>query len=120
MGGFTHYEWKSGENQNVCDKDRRSFLFSLDNFEQYVPQAGKHLIYRIKEYRPLFGGGVPDLELDDQCDKGDNHGKFPTAYNRANGDKLQKNQETSQRFTGATINSYFKVPEYEVFKVTFK
>ena len=40
IGGFTHYPWKSPAHfeEEVKDKARKAFIFSLDMKEKYVPQ----------------------------------------------------------------------------------
>ena len=84
-----------------------------------MPQINSGLIYRNSQYGPLFGGTSPDLGISDDCNKGTNHGSFPTSYNLASGDKLQTGKESYKRFTGAADNINFKIVEYEVFKVIY-
>ena len=44
IGGFTHYPWGFGSGK-FDDFSKKSFLFSLDRKEKYVPQSKNHLIY---------------------------------------------------------------------------
>ena len=68
FGGYTHYPWKSIDSwgEYVHDSGRKTFLFSLDNEEKYVPQGNKHLILNLDVYGPTFGSGN-DFCIVDRC-----------------------------------------------------
>ena len=86
--------------------------------EKFIPISNE-LLYNSDSYGPAFGktsGG--DIFILDDCNiKKNSFCNFPSGYNRASGNKLVKNQESFKLFCGATDNYYFKVVEYEVFKV---
>ena len=58
IGGYTHYPWTSPPDWDfVRDEGRRSFIFSLDMMEIFVPQQDKFLICCNGAYGPGFGSG---------------------------------------------------------------
>ena len=76
IGGFTPYEWNTSGNW-VNDSGRKSFLFSLDEKEKYVPQSGDYLIGCNSSYGPTFGGGH-DLCICDACNTSNSsYASFP-------------------------------------------
>ena len=66
VGGFTHYAWKSANNENVCDGEKKSFIFSLNLMEKFSPVSGKNLLCLRKDWGPMFGYNG-DLWIADQC-----------------------------------------------------
>ena len=92
IGGFTHYPWKAHQTgEAVCDSGRKSFLFSLDTMEKYVPQSDNDLIFCHAKYGPTFGKGN-DLYIADSC-WGSNlsYTNFPSTYNREGETKWELN-----------------------------
>ena len=121
IGGFTHYPWLPGNTGNVYDAGRRAFVFSVDMKEKFVPQRDGYLICNWDNYGPIFGGATGcDILVADGCNNNKNSfGYFPSNYNRAGGDKLERNQDSYRMFSGAREGYYFRVVEYEVFKVWY-
>ena len=121
IGGFTHYPWLPGHAGHTKDAGRRAFIFSVDMKEKFVPQGDDYLIYNHDSDGPYFGGGTGcDIYISDGCSNNrSSHGNFPSVYNRAGGDKLQKNQDSYRMFSGATSGYQYRVVEYEVFKVWY-
>ena len=121
IGGFNRYQWSSppkGEAFN--DPNKRTFIFSLDMKEKFVPQGNK-ILHLQKDCGPIFGSGPPDIIILDQCHNHSNSmASFPTCYNREEENKLKKNKESFSLFSGATENANFKILEYEVFTVHYK
>ena len=101
IGGYTHYPWTSARSGEwVKDSGRRAFLFSLDMREKFVPQGDDHLIWRGREFGPLFGNGC-DIRIYDGCNRNSNsYASFPKTYNRANEKKLERNNDTYRMFSG--------------------
>ena len=116
IGGFTHYPWTSSQNgEFVNDASRRSFVFSLDLKEKFIPQQDNKLIYRDRRYGPIMGD---DIGISDECNKNSSSkAYFPNVYNRAGHAKIERNQNSYQMFSGATNGYGFRVSEYEIFKV---
>ena len=108
FGGYTHYPWDSNSGW-VSDNSRRTYIFSMDMREKFVPQENQNLICRNKSYGPMFGGGH-DIFIYDECNSNSNsHAEFPNTYNREGENKLKKTQENSRIFSGG---KGFKVVEY--------
>ena len=89
--------------------------------EKFAPISNE-LIYNYDSHGPAFGkNGGGDLFISDDCNnKKYSFCCFPSGYNRASGNKLVRNQESYKLFSGATDNYYFRVVDYEVFKVWYK
>ena len=120
IGGYTHYPWKSvgGDGERVNHSGRRAFLFSLDMREKFVPQGDYHLVNRLSNYGPVFGGGA-DICISDGCNNNsESLANFPWSYNRAGGNKLAHSKETYRLFSGGD-NYNFRVVEYDVFKLWY-
>ena len=101
IGGYTHYPWDQSGSY-LSDSCMRTFMFSLDLKEKYVPKDGSNLIYRHSSYGPTFGDGH-DLNLTDSCSSNNSsYANFPFRYNRAGESKIAKNRESYTNFSGAT------------------
>ena len=121
IGGFTHYPWLPGNAGPTKDAGRRAFVFSVDMKEKFVPQGDNYLICNYDSYGPTFGSSGWDIYIADDCSSNRNScGNFPSVYNRAGGDKLQQNQDSYRMFSGTTSGYYYRVVEYEVFKVWYQ
>ena len=117
IGGYTHYPWKSAGGESVHDSGRRAFLFSLNMGEKFVPQGDDCLINCCRGWGPCFGYGS-DMAISDGCNRKNSQANFPTTYNRAGGNKLDKKKDTFRMFSGGDT-CHFRVEEYEVFKLWF-
>jgi hypothetical protein len=118
IAGFSHYKWNAVSNGWVHDEGRKAFLLSLDSGEKYVPQNGQKLIFCNPSCGPRFGEGH-DLCIADDCDA-NSLANFPSTYNRKGTNKIVNSQQSYKDFSGATANKYFRVLEYEVFRVLFQ
>jgi hypothetical protein len=135
LAGYSHYTWNAvSSGSYVQDEGPQAFLLSLDQQEKYVPQRRQQLIYCSPSYGPTFGppifgeptfgppifrGGF-DLYIADGCNANrDSCANFPHTYNRE-GDKIKRNQQSYTDFCGAPSGKYFRVLEYEVFRVLFQ
>ena len=119
IGGFTHYPWLPGNKGSTNDAGRRTFIFSLDMREKFVPQNDNNLIFNYDSFGPTFGSGNCDIFIADECNNNNSFSYFPSTYNRVGEDKLARNQESNRMFSGAVKEYQFRVVEYEVFKVWF-
>ena len=118
MGGFPHYPWKSGDNENVCDKGKKSFIFSLTMMEKYNPVSEDNLLCLRKDWGPMFGY-KGDLWIADQCNSGKKSVvDFPMNYNR-DGVKIERGKKAHINFAGSESENV-NILEYEVFQVVFK
>ena len=116
IGGYTHYPWSS-EGGYLSDSSTRVFLFSLDLEEKYKPIRTDRLIYRKGNYGPCFGG---DICIVDDCDKNrSSYAMFPSSFNKEGPIKYPQNQESYHLFSGAKDGYYFKILEWEVFRIEF-
>ena len=69
------------------------------------------MIYRSSGYGPVFGGGH-DILISDGCNSNSNScANFPVSYNRAGGNKLERNNGTWRMFSGGDVYNY-RVVEY--------
>ena len=94
-------------------------MFSLDLKEKYIPIDGTNLTYRHRSFGPTFGDGH-DLYLADNCNiNTSSYANFPYCYNRAE-NKITRNQESYNIFSGAPSGYNFRVLEYEVFQVLYQ
>ena len=106
IGGYTHYPWLSGKPGSTNDAERRSFIFSVDMKEKFVPQGDNYLIFNWESHGPHFGYHGHDIYIADDCGNNRNsYGCFPSVYNRMGGNKLENNQNSYKMFIGAT-NGY--------------
>ena len=94
VGGFTHYPWLPGSTGWFSDAGRRTFIFSLDMQEKFVPISDQ-LIYNEENCGPVFGGKDGfDIFFGDDCNSIRNSFcNFPSGYNRAGGNKLENSQD---------------------------
>ena len=119
IGGYTHYPWDQ-RNSYLSDANMRTFLFSLDLKEKYIPIDESNLIHGYSGYGPTFGDGH-DLYLADSCNSNtSSYTNFPHRYNRAGENGIINNQESYTNFAGATNGKNFRVLEYEVFQVLYQ
>jgi hypothetical protein len=118
LAAYSHYQWNQVSNDYVNDKERRAWLLQLDLLQKMVPQSDSSLIYCNSSYGPTFGGGH-DLYIADSCHANNSYTDFPGSYNREDGSKYTRGQESYTAFTGATGGYFFKVREYEVFRVVY-
>lgn len=92
IGGFTHYPWQTNSGF-INNKSRKSFIFSLDMKEKFVPQGDNKLIFGHQHCGPVFGGGSgSDINISDRCNKNKSFSDFPETYNREKGKKFTKNE----------------------------
>jgi hypothetical protein len=92
-------------------------LLSLDLEEKMVPNDGTGLIQKYCAYGPIFGMGG-DIVIADKCHlNNSSRANFPSKYNAEGPHKYENGQYAV--FSGATVNSNFKVEEYEVFQVIY-
>ena len=76
IGGYAHNPWDSGSLW-LSDSNRRTFIFSLDMGEKFIPQRDETLILWYNNFGPVFGGGY-DIHISDGCNKKDNlYASFP-------------------------------------------
>jgi hypothetical protein len=131
LAGYSHYTWNAvSSGSYVQDEGPQAFLLSFDQKEKYVPQRGGYLIYCSPSYGPTFGGptfsgpifgGGNDLAIADRCNANSNsHANFPWTYNREGSSKIERCQQSYTDFCGAPSGKYFRVLEYEVFRVLFQ
>ena len=68
IGGYTHKAWASAyEAEDVIDKDRQAFLFSLDLKEKFTPTTDSTIAHS-SSHGPIFGGFKScNLGLADKC-----------------------------------------------------
>ena len=67
-----------------------------------------------QEEGPIFG---EDIHIKDYCNSNHkSYAKFPTDYSFVS-EEGQSEQELWTKFSGATKEKYFKVVDYEVYKV---
>ena len=84
-----------------------------------VPKDQNALIYCHGSHGPIFGGGH-DLYISDACHNNRNsYANFPVTYNKEGENKYTNNQDTKKLFSGSTNDNYFRVVEYEVFRVIY-
>ena len=84
-----------------------------------VPKDQNNLIYCDGSYGPTFGGGF-DLYIRDACQNNrDSYANFPYSYNKEGENKYTNNQDSYKLFSGSTSDRYFRVVEYEVFRVVY-
>ena len=119
IAGFTEAAWNSVANNYVHGTNKKCFLLSLDMREKMVPNEQSYLIYCHPNYGPTFGKYSHDLFIADNCNNNRNsHANFPHCYNREGIEfKYKSEQSTVQKFVGSTSGCYFRVVDYEVFKV---
>ena len=110
IGGFTHYPWLPGNSGWFSNAGRRSFVFSLDMMEKFVP-ISDGLIGNWDDNGPVFGGnGYGDICIKDGVNNNRNSFcYFPYGYNRAGLNRLERNHESRRLFSGATKDIFFKV-----------
>lgn len=118
FGGYTPCEWGS-PNPPAFEKDpqRKSFLFSVDIKEKMTLNEPERAIRCDPSWGPIFGGGQgSDIAISDNCfSNKESYMGFPWSYNT--GGKYKRRPETYAAFCGAKEGYWFKVLEYEVFKV---
>ena len=111
FGGFTPIPWKADGNNYIDDKEKKSFIFSLDT-EEIGPlvEYNNTAVYHYKDYGPCFGYkpdigivGNPLIEKKLRI----SHRKYE--YKENKNIQLIDNQETG----------YIKALDYEVFQVIF-
>ena len=124
VAGYSHCRWNEVNDKWLKDARRKAFLLQLNRQEKYIPQYETNLIWCNNMYGPTFGcvyGGF-DLYISDDCNLNNNtsHSCFPYTYNIQGPDKIVKDQQSVIDFCGATNRCYFRVIDYEVFKVVFK
>ena len=84
-----------------------------------VPNSDTSLIFCSGAYGPTFGAGR-DLYIADKCNSNNSsYAFFPSTYNTDPPNQYTNCQESYKAFSGATEDKYFRVVEYEVFKVVF-
>ena len=77
----------------------------------------QYAIYCHSNYGPSFGHAY-DIWISDQCNYHNcGYASFPISYNFALKPYETNSEATISAFSGATKAKYFKVLEYEVFKV---
>jgi hypothetical protein len=119
IGGFSHYKWNAANSTFVHNEGKQAFLLSFDKGEKYVPQNGQKLIECHPHWGPKFGAGH-DLAIADNCNTANgSYANFPTTYNRES-NKIANSMQSCKDFSGAIGNKYFRVEEYEVFRVLFE
>ena len=92
----------------------------MDLRQKMVPNTDSQLIVCNNNYGPIFGYGPSDLCIVDKCNLNSNSGaNFPNCYNLEGPNKYAKGQETFKTFSGCQSGYYFRVEEYEVFKVIY-
>ena len=75
IGGFTPVKWghpRVEEHEYICDKTRKTFLFSLSLGEKYNITQKEFAICNSKNMGPIFGAGS-DLEIMDEPNKNENN-----------------------------------------------
>ena len=85
-----------------------------------------NLIYCEASYGPTFGGKKkvnkfinPDLFISDACQNNQSsYANVPNYYNKEGENKYQNDQKMKILFCGSP-NGYFRVVEYEVFRVIY-
>ena len=81
IGGYTHYPWLSGSPGCFADADKRTFIFSLDMKEKFVPLNKNTLIYNSDNKGPAFGN-YNDINVCNDCDKNTDSYSRILNYNR--------------------------------------
>ena len=109
FGGFTPLSWKS-EGDYLNDKEKKTFIFSLDNKQIFQLKDGKNALYLSKNSGPCFGYG-PDIGiLGNPIDGKKLHLMQTTFYNK------ERNDIYLTDYQGRIL---IKALEYEVFQILF-
>lgn len=122
IAGYTPLTWQSPSidkfpyGRTVPDLSKRSFLLSIDLREKLTLRETDSAIFVHKDWGPYFGRGA-DLRIGNRCNKEANsYASVPISY-AFEGEKYECNQQTWSGFCGAAKGSFFRVVEYQVFRV---
>lgn len=124
--GYTPLTWNEKEGEvdyYADDPSGQSFLLSLDMGEKMDLIDKVRAISIASESGPVFGHGY-DLCVRDEChlDKPSaelSFARFPWSYNNKKNKYKKDKQEVWEKFSGASKDSYFKITEYEVYRVSW-
>ena len=109
FGGFTPLSWKS-EGDYLNDKEKKTFIFSLDNKQIFQLKDGKNALYLSKNNGPCFGYG-PDIGiLGNPINEKKLHLMLTNFYNK------DTNNNYLTDYEGRIL---IKALEYEVFQIIF-
>ena len=75
IGGYTPLKWNHPRVENheyICDKNRKTFLFSVNMGEKFTISQKEFAICHSKNMGPIFGAGS-DFEIVDNPNKNQNN-----------------------------------------------
>ena len=115
IGGYTPLRWVADhQGRFMVDENGQSFLLSINLRQIFKIKDYNYAIFCRQDYGPHFGGGA-DLHICDRCDVNCQNRTNQNNYDYNGMDK--DSAKTYADICGATNGFYFKVEEYEVYRV---
>ena len=110
FGRFTSSTWETN-NTGEFKKDKKAFIFSLDNKKIYDVKDYNHSIYNYKKYWPCFGIGY-DFSIGGNIIKENKLPIFQSSY-------YYNGEENCLIGVYKNNNNKFKAIDFEVFEIIF-
>jgi len=106
IGLYTPLKWTQNENEELIDKSKKTFTFSIYEDEMYPVIDGKVAIINRTNCGPIFG--KDEFEISDCCN--DVNTKISDNF----GSSFNVGKLTAERFFGGYI---YTIKEYEVYRI---